>query len=63
MIDSLEFLQDTLKATSAVTAIEVIEKTIPHTAGDIESLVKTTIQVVIGLIYIYNFFITLKRKK
>lgn len=62
MYDTLEFLQDTLKATGAVTAIEVIEQTVPHTATDIESLIKTTVQVVIGLIYIYNFFTTKKPK-
>lgn len=63
MFDSLDFMSDTLKATGAAGAIEVIEQTVPHSPGDIQSLIKTTLQVVIGLIYIYNFFITLKRKK
>ena len=62
MYDSFEFLQDTLKASGAVTAIEVVEHTVPHTAADIETVIKTTVQVIIGLVYIYNFFTTKKPK-
>jgi hypothetical protein len=63
MYDSLDFLNDTLKATGAAGAIEIIEQAVPHSQGDIESLIKTSLQVVIGLLYIYNFFFPKKATK